>query len=66
MNTYDYIPMHFYKTLFHTIEFTSFILPALPSSLNVRICILLIYFIAHYYKLQFEYLKLKNKYIAME
>lgn len=58
--------MHFYKTLFTTIEFVSFILPALPSSLNVRICILFIYFTAHYYKLQMEYLKIKNKYIKME
>jgi len=58
--------MHFYKTLFTTIEFTSFILPALPNSLTVRMCILFIYFTAHYYKLQMEYLKIKNKYIKME
>lgn len=58
--------MHFYKTIFTTIEFASFIIPALPSSLTVRLCILFIYFTAHYYKLQFEYLKIKNKYITME
>jgi len=58
--------MHFYKTIFTSIEFVSFILPALPNSLTVRLCILLIYFTAHYYKLQFEYLKIKNKYITME
>ena len=55
--------MHFYKTLFTTIEFASFIIPALPSSLTIRLCI---YFTAHYYKLQFEYLKIKTKYINME
>lgn len=55
-----------YKTLFTAIEFISFLLPALPNSLNVRLSILLIYFIAHYYKLQIEYLKIKTKYINME
>lgn len=52
-----------YKTIFTAIEFVSFILPALPNSLNVRLFILFVYFTAHYYQLQKEYLKIKTKYI---
>lgn len=50
------------KCLFYLIEFTAFILPALPSNLNHRLLILMIYFISHVLKLQYYYVKIKNKY----
>jgi hypothetical protein len=51
-----------YKKIgFHTIEFLAFILPAIPDSLSVRIGILSIYFIAHYYKAQVAYSNYKKK-----
>jgi len=43
-------------------EFIGFILPALPDNLNYRLLILLIYFISHVFKIQYQYLKIKNKY----
>jgi hypothetical protein len=46
---------------FHVIEFIGFILPAIPDSLFVRIGILSIYFIAHYYKAQVVYRNYKKK-----
>jgi hypothetical protein len=49
-----------FKIFFYIIEFAAFILPALPNSLSMRLFILLIYFIAHYLKLQVVYLKFKN------
>ena len=55
--------MNYYKIIFSVIEFIAFILPALPSSLLVRLFILLIYFIAHCFKLQYLYSQIKKKYI---
>ena len=55
--------MNFYEIIFRLIELFAFILPALPDSLIVRLIILAIYFIAHCCKLQYEYVKIKNKYI---
>lgn len=51
------------KYLFNTIEFIAFILPALHDKINIRLTILIIYFVAHIFKLQYYYTKLKNKYI---
>lgn len=51
------------EIIFKIIEFFAFILPALPNSLIIRLSILLTYFIAHYFKLQQSYTKLKNLYI---
>ena len=58
--------MNYYKIIFSIIEFIAFILPALPNSLSVRLFILLIYFIAHCFKLQYSYLQIKNKYVIHE
>jgi hypothetical protein len=57
--------MNYYKILFNIIEFIAFILPALPSSLLVRLLILLIYFIGHCFKLQYAYSQIKVKYITL-
>ena len=46
---------------FNIIEFIAFILPAIPDSISIRLAILLIYFIGHYYKLQYTYLTYKKK-----
>jgi hypothetical protein len=48
------------EIFFYIIEFTAFILPALPNSLTIRLFILLIYFIAHYFRLQVVYSSFKN------
>jgi hypothetical protein len=48
---------------FNSIEFIAFILPALPNQLQIRLTILLIYFIGHYYKLQNVYAQYKLRYI---
>ena len=50
--------MNYIKILFHIIEI-AFILQYIPDSFIVRFYILSIYFIAHYFKLQYEYSKLK-------
>ena len=55
--------MNYYKIIFSIIEFIAFILPALPNSLFVRLFILLLYFIAHCFKLQYVYSQIKTKYI---
>jgi hypothetical protein len=52
--------MNLAKTAFDTLEAFAFILPALPDNLWIRLLILLIYFIAHYIKLQYEYVKIKK------
>ena len=48
--------------VFHCIECAAFILPALPDSIIVRLAILTIYFIGHYFKIQNIYLKFKKNY----
>lgn len=50
------------KYIFNTIELVAFILPALPDKITTRLTLLTIYFIAHIFKLQYSYVKLKNKY----
>ena len=55
--------MNYYRVFFNTIEFIAFVLPALPESLNIRLLILFIYFIAHCFKLQYMYAEMKLKYI---
>ncbi len=50
------------KYVFNIIELFAFILPALPDKITTRITILSIYFIAHIFKLQYNYTKLKIKY----
>jgi hypothetical protein len=56
--------IYYYKLLFQFMEAFAFILPALPSSIWTRLVILLIYMIAHFYKLQYKYVQFKNKYIT--
>jgi len=55
--------MNYRKIGFSTLELVGFILPALPNSLSIRLLILSIYFIAHYFKLQVVYSTMKKKYI---
>ena len=55
--------MNLIKLSFNTIEVISFILPAIPNQLPVRLTILSLYFIAYYYKLQHSYSQFKYKYI---
>jgi len=45
-------------------EAFAFILPALPSSIWIRLAILLTYLIMHYYKIQYKYVQFKNKYVT--
>jgi len=47
------------KLFFNTIEFIAFILPALPNDLWVRLSIVTIYFILHYFKAQHLYADFK-------
>ena len=49
------------KYLFHLLEFFAFILPALPESIYFRLLILFIYFVLHYYKIQYVYAKIKSE-----
>ena len=46
----------YYKLFFQFMEAFAFILPALPSSIWIRLAILLIYLIAHYFKIQNKYI----------
>ena len=55
--------MNYTKIAFYIIELVAFNLPCIPNSFIVRFSILSIYFIAHYFKLQYEYSKLKLEYI---
>ena len=48
---------------FHFIEFTAFLLPAIPNNITTRMAILGIYFIGHYLKLQIPYKTFKKKWI---
>jgi hypothetical protein len=48
------------KIYFSIIELTGFILPAFPDALSIRLSILFIYFIAHCFKLQLIYSKMKS------
>jgi hypothetical protein len=58
--------MTYYKYLFDAIEIFAFILPALPPQLYVRLGILVIYFILHYFKAQLYYGEIKRKYTLKE
>ena len=49
------------KAFFYIIEFIGFILPALPESIYVRFSILLVYYIAHTFKLPHIYAKEKKR-----
>jgi Gpi18-like mannosyltransferase len=55
--------MNYKQAFFHAIELVAFILPALPSSIYVRFSILLVYYLAHSFKLQYIYAKEKKRYI---
>lgn len=59
------IPHSLYTIFFETIEVVAFLLPAFPSSLRVRLLVLYIYWLGHYYKLQYEYVKIKKTYTAI-
>lgn len=56
--------MNIVKPAFLIIEAFAFILPAIPGDMWVRLVILLIYFVAHYNKLQYEYVKIKKDIIV--
>ena len=49
------------KYFFNTIELIAFILPALPDKITTRLTILTIYFVAHIFKLQYYYAKIKKE-----
>ena len=51
------------QAFFHIIEFIAFCLPAIPESIYVRFSILLIYYVAHSFKLQYMYAKEKKRYL---
>jgi len=52
--------MNIIKSIFHVIELTAFVLPALPKSLYVRLIILFIYFVMHYFRIQRKYAEFKS------
>jgi len=60
---YNKNSMNHKKAFFYLIEFFAFILPALPNSIYVRFSILLIYYLAHSFKLQHMYSIEKKRYI---
>ena len=49
------------KIGFHLFELVLFVLPAIPDSFAIRLGILTIYFIGHYFKVQVAYLTYKKK-----
>jgi hypothetical protein len=51
-----------YKYLFDIVEVIAFLLPAFPSSFKVRLFILYIYWLSHYYKIPSRYSKYRNSY----
>ena len=55
--------MTWVEIFFYCIECFAFVLPALPSSLAVRLSILVAYFLAHAYKLQYAYDRAKRSFI---
>jgi hypothetical protein len=52
--------------MFHLLEAFAFILPALPADIRVRLFILCIYWVGHYFHLQTAYVKLKREYIKVK
>ena len=54
-----------YCVLFDLLEVFAFLLPAFPSSIKVRLLVLYIYWVGHYCKLQYEYLKIKKTYTTI-
>ena len=57
--------MNYISYFFNIIEFIAFFLPAIPESIFIRLLILLIYFIAHCFKLQYIYSKYKNNILSI-
>ena len=55
--------MNYIKIFFYIIELVAFILPSIPDSFTVRFGILSVYFIAHYFKLQYAYSKFKSSFL---
>ena len=56
--------LHYNKYLIDVLECIAFVFPALPRSMEVRVAILCIYYMAHYYKLQVVYGRIKQRYIS--
>ena len=54
------------KILFNILELVAFIIPALPSSIILRLIILFSYLLLHNYKVHIMYSQLKKKYIMEE
>jgi len=50
---------------FRIIEFVLFVAPSIPDSISVRVGILSLYFVTHYYKGQVAYLAYKKKCLAL-
>lgn len=48
---------------FHGLEAFAFILPALPESIYLRLFILVIYFIMHFYGVQKQYAIIKHEFL---
>jgi hypothetical protein len=48
------------RVVFYIIEFVGFLLPAFPPTFDQRLFVLFVYFLAHYFKLQYEYIKFKQ------
>jgi hypothetical protein len=51
------------QTFFYIIEFIAFVLPGLPESIYFRFSILLVYYVAHSYKLPHVYANEKKRYM---
>ena len=59
------LDIRYRKIGFYIFEFVLFFLPAIPDSLSVRLGILFVYFIGHYFKVQVAYLTYKKKCLSV-
>jgi hypothetical protein len=51
------------KIIFRIFELFLFIMPIIPSSINIRLLIMLFYFISHMYGVQNSYVTFKKSYL---
>jgi len=51
------------KIIFRFFELFLFIMPIIPSSINIRLLIMLFYFISHIYGVQRSYVTFKKSYL---
>lgn len=52
--------------MFDALEAFAFIMPAFPADIRMRLFILYIYWVGHYFHLQTAYLKLKREYTKVK